>query len=400
MGKWTEEQLQEQEMQKFLKLQEYKSKLNVGDVFKNYKVLCEHLGEDPRVSQNSRNSHIKDLNEYFKFDKNGNKIIITEIADVSLFEREDGRNGNANIYGEQLELVIMNILLRCESSYMTETRDYFTQLLGMYNYALNAIKEENSAEKNEYATSRNIALQEVDEFIETTKQRTNKAFTRALERLEEKKLITYYDAIEAKVEKLSRKEEKTYYYDTFYKDDYFPVEREVLNKFKCKTEAQVYAISKVNPQFLINYRATLNRLLYEKLGIVSHYKAIEISFNREQMEDYIKIFFKDEELLSEIKKLNTLIVDSYLSTQKANSEKVVEFGLSTIIDESKPIYEDYEEAEVFLVGNKVKTGEPEIYFTNLEQMARDLIKLRDVDNRQRKANFKKLDEKYGFNYAN
>lgn len=395
------EQLHEQEMAKFEQLQYYKSKLNVGDEFANYKAICKQLEEEPRVSQNSRNAHFKEWNEYFKFEKKGHKFTITKIADTQLFEREDGRKGNADVYGEQLELIIMNILLRSESGYMTETRDDWTKLLGMYNYALNAIRKENSFERHEYSKNKNIPLAEVDEFIKATKQRTDKAFTRALERLNKKYLVSYKNVIEAKVEKLDRKKKKTYYNETFYEEEYIEIVREVLSKFNCKDEGVVYAIGNVNPQFLKNYRATLNTRLYEELGIVSHYKAVEIKFSKKEMQKYIDLFIKDTELLSEIKKLNGLMTNNFIDRlSKDKEQKVVELGVMSIIDDSKMIEEDEEEVEVFLLGNKAKEGDPETYFKNIEIMTNDLVRLRDVDNRMRKKSFEELDEKYGFNYAN
>ena len=53
----------------------------VGDVFKNYKALCEALGEKQRNGGTSRQAHLKRWEEYFLWRREGHKYIITEIID-------------------------------------------------------------------------------------------------------------------------------------------------------------------------------------------------------------------------------------------------------------------------------------------------------------------------------
>lgn len=56
--------------------------LKTKQIFKNYKELCAFLGEEPKTA-NSKKAQLKEWERYFSFIKEGQKIIITEIFDVS-----------------------------------------------------------------------------------------------------------------------------------------------------------------------------------------------------------------------------------------------------------------------------------------------------------------------------
>ena len=64
--------------------------------YKNYKVLCEVLGE-PVKKANSKKAQLKEWSRYFNFDTQGHKIIVTEIYDTPK-PKQDGRvtNGHTN----------------------------------------------------------------------------------------------------------------------------------------------------------------------------------------------------------------------------------------------------------------------------------------------------------------
>lgn len=70
------------------------NKLYVGQVFKNYKIMCEELGQPYIVSsKGSRNSQIKEWKRYISWENQGYKIIITDIYDPPL-PKIDGRKDN------------------------------------------------------------------------------------------------------------------------------------------------------------------------------------------------------------------------------------------------------------------------------------------------------------------
>ena len=66
--------------------------LYVGQEFKNYKVLCDFLGEEIKVGS-SKISQFKEWDRYFSFIKNGQRIIIIEIFKTPKC-KIDRRGGN------------------------------------------------------------------------------------------------------------------------------------------------------------------------------------------------------------------------------------------------------------------------------------------------------------------
>lgn len=63
--------------------------IKVGDTYKNWKALCEALGVEPK-SASYKAKQERDFKQYFNWEKQGQKITITEIYDTPK-EREDGR---------------------------------------------------------------------------------------------------------------------------------------------------------------------------------------------------------------------------------------------------------------------------------------------------------------------
>lgn len=70
----------------------YIEKLEVGQTYKNWKVLCETLGEEIK-SGSGKKFQVKEFSRYFSWSKEGQKITITEIYDEPK-EKIDGRKQN------------------------------------------------------------------------------------------------------------------------------------------------------------------------------------------------------------------------------------------------------------------------------------------------------------------
>ena len=71
----------------------YKDLLSVGQVFKNYKDLCETIGE-PVKEGSSKRAQLKEWNRFFEYDKQGYKFIITDIYDEPKEKIDDKVIGN------------------------------------------------------------------------------------------------------------------------------------------------------------------------------------------------------------------------------------------------------------------------------------------------------------------
>ncbi|MED4883864.1 zinc-ribbon domain-containing protein [Bacillus smithii] len=74
------------------------SNIKAGDVFKNYKQLCEALGEKTKTG-NSKIAQLKEWKRYFNFTKQGYKFIINEIYETTKLKIDLRSNGNNKKYG-------------------------------------------------------------------------------------------------------------------------------------------------------------------------------------------------------------------------------------------------------------------------------------------------------------
>ena len=107
-----------------------------GQVVKNYRVLCEILGQEPKTS-NSKKAQLKEWECYFKYHKEGQKIIIDEIYDTPL-SIEDGRtnsniikNINKGVYSKEMFPLVKEFVRTNDLEYHSKTK--IMNLLGLKN---------------------------------------------------------------------------------------------------------------------------------------------------------------------------------------------------------------------------------------------------------------------------
>ena len=68
--------------------------INEGQIFKNYKKLCEYLEEQVKTGK-SKQLQLKDWNRYFTWHNEGNKFVIDKVFDTPL-EKVDHHSSNNN----------------------------------------------------------------------------------------------------------------------------------------------------------------------------------------------------------------------------------------------------------------------------------------------------------------
>jgi len=110
--------------------------LSVGQIVKNYKTMCEILGQQAKTS-NSKKAQIKEWERYFKFHKEGQKIIIDEIYEKPL-DVEDGRtnsniikNINKGVYSKEMFPLVKEFVRTNDLEYHSKTK--IMNLLGLKN---------------------------------------------------------------------------------------------------------------------------------------------------------------------------------------------------------------------------------------------------------------------------
>lgn len=103
--------------------------ISEGQIFKNYKVLCEGLNEPVKTGK-AKQLQLKDWERYFEYGKSGNSFIIHKIYD-SPSEKVDNR-GKKSIYGNAIQLLITDLLAR-RQGYITISKNKLMLSVGMIN---------------------------------------------------------------------------------------------------------------------------------------------------------------------------------------------------------------------------------------------------------------------------
>lgn len=80
-----------------------------GEVFKNYKELCERLGE-PVKSGDSKKAQLKEWERRFSYQKQGHKIIITEVFNTLKKKKTKYKGSNNQVYSKDMDTIILSYL--------------------------------------------------------------------------------------------------------------------------------------------------------------------------------------------------------------------------------------------------------------------------------------------------
>jgi len=121
-----------------MNIEKLKVFLETNNTIANYKKLCEELDEKI-LTGNAKLSQLKELERYFKFNKQGNKFVFTEtytIPKEKVDKRKDTK-GNNNVYGKYIEQLVLDLLVQ---NYQTTkerkiylSRDKMLRALDMVN---------------------------------------------------------------------------------------------------------------------------------------------------------------------------------------------------------------------------------------------------------------------------
>jgi len=114
-----------------------KSNLSIGQIIKNYKELCLILNEEQKTSGKGRTHQANHWKQFFDYEKQGHKYIITAINDAPILLVE-----NNNIYGKYIEKLILDLLVqKYQSKNIHSNRRLYLSKDNMLQ-ALNMVKQQ------------------------------------------------------------------------------------------------------------------------------------------------------------------------------------------------------------------------------------------------------------------
>lgn len=156
---------------------------------KNYKALCELLGEKVKTGK-SKQLHLKEMERYFKFHKEGNAFVVDEVYAQSL-EKKDGRsNGNnATFKDDTLQSLLKLILAQSASSHMIAIpKHVLYSELSLVNKYYSYYRKHQKELVEEYPT---LDLEHTNYFFSGLERTLENVVKRELDRLNRDSFITW-----------------------------------------------------------------------------------------------------------------------------------------------------------------------------------------------------------------
>ncbi|KNY24979.1 hypothetical protein [Pseudobacteroides cellulosolvens] len=275
-----------------------KTNITKGQVIKNYKVLCEILGHKVKAGK-SKILHMKDLERYFKFHFDKQKIIIDEVYDTPK-EKVDGRitNGKSK-YDNLMDNIITNRVLTYNTIEASKN-DLFKNYIELFTPQYNDLFLDTEG----FAESNKLGIGITNEYLSKLNNIVMNCTTSALNRLQKKGVIKWS-------------------LDMFIKDnpEEYYADPELFQLLKVKEklayeEMQIKPFARANISINKKFKRLVCDFINEDINrsIYNYWKVYNISLIKEDIEEQI-------EDIEELKKrLSISICESVKNRKMFNKE--------------------------------------------------------------------------------
>lgn len=321
--------------------------ISKGQIFKNYKHLCQELGEQVKDG-NAKKAQLKMWEGCFSYFKEGNKFIITEIFDnpnIHIIKR-----GGANHilpHAHKMELSLLNVL-NANNGELSYTMNRLLKDMNMVNLNFKF------GSRNRKKVSQYLDIKEsfLEEFFVATKRTLSSNIESMLNRLQDQKVITWCtikmvcvatseteknllgdikvhseiikDEFDNEEIKLSTKTNETLQFRpaTEEESDLIEViEDKVIYDLDCKNKQEVV----IKDRWSI-FRNRVNNILKEEANIQFYYDSYEIIKSKNNLSK-VKTLHNTNDTLT----LNQNVQIQLLTNWERRQQKVIEKGKGKII---------------------------------------------------------------------
>lgn len=272
--------------------------LSSGQEFKNYKELCSFLNEEEKTG-NAKKSQIKEWEQYFALEKQGQKITISEIYEKSKPKVDLRAEGNAQIYLKHAECTLLNSLARKSKRNDFQSIEMTTSEILLLSGFCNS-----NYIQDDYASILEINPEiknfDINDFYKRVGFKLYKATETLVNNLKNRFILDVdkiYKITDEKGKRTATKKEKKKITD---------IKKKVLREMGLKDITEVYNKFKTK-----EFYERVSESLYDKYGWKDCYMVYELSFFKNELQNDIQIYQKElEEIENERKLLNTKIADS------------------------------------------------------------------------------------------
>jgi hypothetical protein len=273
------------------------SKMSIGQVFKSYKKMCEALDQKYITgSKSSRNAQLKEWKRYIDWEKDGQKIIITDIYPTPL-DKTDGRVTNGN---QKYQRFIEDILLAYFDSALSYTENKLNNknvsdviqlqlTLNQIMYVCGMVND-NYINKNikSILLDMDYSMFNINDFFTRTKSKFNSIISSAIESMAKRKIINYKKEIvivQGDTHRLATVDEE---------DIITNIEKQVLKDMECESIVNVFLSYRLD-----EYNRRIDKYIKSEYGWDSIYRCYSIRVNRLRInieKEYLKITNQNNKL--------------------------------------------------------------------------------------------------------
>jgi hypothetical protein len=315
--------------------------ISKGQIFKNYKVLCEELNE-PSKTGKAKQLQLVDWERYFSYHKSGHNFIIDEIFETPK-EKVDGRGksegSRRSIYGNAAQLLITDLLAR-SNGYVTISKNKLMVSIGMTNVNYG----ECSQQVKKLAKYTDINEKFIYDFYNINNSNFTSIIEIALRNLEDKSIIFHSKIIKVCEQGKFSPRKATKWEET----QILECEKETLEELGFENKSKIRVSNK-----WVEFKKQVQNKLSKCTEIKYYFDAYEITVNQKYIEQ-------------ERNKLANLLLE-----QVVRDETSTELN-STIIEHF--IHNSQERHENgFTAGKLAKIRMDKDYIENMKQLASLLI---------------------------
>lgn len=317
--------------------------LKVGQVFKNYKDLCNELEVEHKAGK-SKQLQIKDWYRYFSYSKEGHKFIVNEVYKTPI-KKIDNR-GKDSKYGEFVQLLVLDLLAQCKSDNVSISRNKLMLAINMINSNYGTCSE-NVRKLSIYA---NIDERVVYDFYNTNNSNFKSTVETALKNLMDKRIIwvdmvTKVAVKDSKIHRIATRTEKVQILD---------IEKLVLNELGYKNVSQVRVSGewkkfKNRTRTLLNFQSDIN-YYYSAYNITVNEKYID-----NEREELIKYLLSNDERKNLKGKLNESIMNNIFENAEKRQKKGFTNGKKAKIRMSESYVDDIKRLSNLLINSDTES---------------------------------------------
>lgn len=309
------------------------AQLSVGQVFNNYRHLCESLNE-PVLEGNSKKGQLKKWRQLFDFDKVGHKHVIKELYELPLHESDDAvemcveekARGRKLVYAQHVNKCLLNILAQSED---------YSLLLSRYNWYIKLGLLSKTYKKTSLA-------QLNSELPESISDVSGVELSRFYANLSNKLL----EVLNSSLRNLSKRGLIEWDYERFVHYPNGNVRKANNQDIQKHTKAKQYAKSKVGLEAtwkihlygkVKEYHGYIDEYVNENYGWSAFYEGIRVKYTGENPPDKLSAKDIKQEQIQVRYKIAQSLEDSLIKKRNINQDKLDEKIIEFEIENDRPV---------------------------------------------------------------